>query len=249
MVGMEESGAERQWTLAVRVGQLLQNERAVRRLSQATIAERAGTTQQQVSLVERGLTQPTTALLDRLFGALDLQVRVDAEPVGTDCDAEIAEYENFTDEDRVEWLTWYERNLRRLEGMPYVLTGRLAAFVQGVPVKASRLDLAVAEGDLDRWSDWFNSHFSQRWNERWHDYGGLLVDPRIASLPMRWSVGLNEVRFEIGPALPDAVAVRCGEFTLPVRPLVDLERDHSDLRRVMARQRERSARTPPARTG
>jgi len=123
MVGMEESGAERQWTLAVRVGQLLQNERAVRRLSQATIAERAGTTQQQVSLVERGLTQPSTALLDRLFGALDLQVRVDAEPVGTDCDAEIAEYENFTDEDRVEWLTWYERNLRRLEGMPYVLTG------------------------------------------------------------------------------------------------------------------------------
>jgi transcriptional regulator with XRE-family HTH domain len=245
----EDMGAERKWTLAARVGQLLQNERAIRRWTQATLAERAGTTQQQVSLVERGLTQPTTGLLDRLFGALDLQVRVDPEPIGTDCDAEIAANETFTADDRAESLLLYERNFRRLEGMPYVLTGRLAAFLQGVPVSVSRLDLAVAEGDLGRWSDWFDSHFTQRWNERWHDYGGLLVDPRIASLPMRWSVGLNEVRFEIGPVLPDAVLVTCGEFTLPVRPLGDLERDCSDLRRLMARRRERSARTPPARTG
>jgi transcriptional regulator with XRE-family HTH domain len=237
---------DRRWTLAVRVGQLLQNERAMRRLAQATVAERAGTTQQQVSLVERGLAQPTTALLDRLFGALDLQVRVDPEPIGTDSDAEIARYERFTEADRAEWLLRYERTLRRLDGMPYVLTGRLAAFVQGVPVDAPRLDLAVVEEDLGRWSDWFQSQFTQRWNERWHDYGGLLVDPRIAHLPMRWEVGYDEVRFEIGAALPDAVSVTCGELPVRVRPLGDLEADYSDLHRVMQRIRSRGARPGPA---
>ena len=241
-----EKDAGQQWSLAARVGQLLQDERTARRLSQAVLAERAGTTQQQVSLVERGRAKPTTAMLDRLFAVLRLQVKVDPEPLGSDCDAEIGKYEKFSEADRVDWLTRYDRRLGQLDGMPFVLTGRLAAFILGAPVDARRLDLAVADSDLDRWSDWFHSLNCQRWNPRWADYGGLTLDPRVAGLPMRWMVGYDEVRLEVGAALPDAVTVTCGGLALRVRPLGDLERDYSDIRRIMRRVRDRADRRGPA---
>jgi transcriptional regulator with XRE-family HTH domain len=192
------------------VGQLLQDERARRLMSQAALAERAGTTQQRVSLIERGTAQPTTALLDRLFAVLNLQVRVEPEPLGAGQDGEIDKFARLTEDERVKWFRHYDRRFDQLGDLPYVLGGRLAAFLQGVPIGADRLDLVVAESDLDRFADWFERVYCHRWNERWGEYGGLSVDPREPGLPLRWMVGYDEVRLEIMPALPASVTVCCG---------------------------------------
>jgi transcriptional regulator with XRE-family HTH domain len=241
VAGVTENGQ----TLAARVGQLLQDERARRLMSQAALAERAGTTQQRVSLIERGTAQPTTALLDRLFAVLNLQVRVEPEPLGAGQDGEIDKFARLTEDERVKWFRHYDRRFDQLGDLPYVLGGRLAAFLQGVPIGADRLDLVVAESDLDRFADWFERVYCHRWNERWGEYGGLSVDPREPGLPLRWMVGYDEVRLEIMPALPASVTVCCGERRLPVRPLVDLEREHSDIRRLMRRVRDRAAAPGP----
>jgi len=68
--------------LAQLIGLHLQSARAKRRLSQATFAERLGISQQRLSRLERGAIQPTTALIERVFAALDLQVRGEIEPLG-----------------------------------------------------------------------------------------------------------------------------------------------------------------------
>ncbi|HEV7897765.1 MAG TPA: helix-turn-helix domain-containing protein [Planosporangium sp.] len=230
--------------LAARVGALLQDERAKRRLSQAQVAGRAGTSQQRVSLVERGATQPTTALLDRLFTALDLQIRVDPEPLGADCDTEIEKFERLSEDERAEWFSYYGYLLDRLADLPYVLTGRFGAFLHGVPINPTRLDLAVAHDDLDRFAAWLQGVNCQRWNERWLDYGGATVDPREPG-PMRWMIGFYELRLDVTPAAPAAVTVCCAERPVRVRPLPDIEREYSDVRRLTRRVRARAAAPTP----
>jgi transcriptional regulator with XRE-family HTH domain len=237
--------ADEEHTLAARVGELLQDERAKRRMSQATLADRAGTTQQRVSLVERGATEPTTALLDRLFAVLGLQVHVEPAPAGVGWDAEIDKFERLSDAERVEWFSCYHRRLDQLGDLPYALTGRLAAFLHGVPIGARRIDLAVAEADLHLFAAWFEQVNCQRWNERWMDYGGLTVDPRAPGLPMRWMVGYDEVRLEVCRTPPAAVTVCCGDRRLRVRLLSDIERDHADVRRLMRRVRARAGGPGP----
>jgi transcriptional regulator with XRE-family HTH domain len=231
--------------LAARTGALLQDERAKQRLSQGALARRAGTTQQRVSRVERGTSQPTTALLDRLFAALDLQLRVEPEPIGVDCDAEIEKFQQLTEDERAEWFSDYEYLIDRLGDLPYALTGRLAAFLHGVPIRPDRLDLAVARADLDRVAVWLERAHCQRWNERWLDYGGVTVDPRVPGLPMRWLIGFHELRVEIVPGTPGAVTVCCGRRQVRVRPLTDIEYEHPGVRRLIRRVRVRAAAPAP----
>jgi transcriptional regulator with XRE-family HTH domain len=218
----------------------LQSERARSRLTQRQLALRARTSQQWVSRVERGSTAPTTAAVDRLFAALDLQVRVDAEPAGSDFDAEIDKYAAMTAEERVEAFRWYHRRFDQLGDLPYVVSGRLAAFVQGAPVAVPRIDLAVAEKDLGGYAALFDRVVCTRWNERWHDFGGVETDPREPG-PMRWKLGYDEVRLHVAKTLPPAIVVRIGDRSLPVRPLLDIERDWPDIALLMRRVRGRGA--------
>jgi transcriptional regulator with XRE-family HTH domain len=229
---------DRRRTLAFRVGELLQSERARSRLTQRQLAIRAGTTQQWVSRVERGTTAPTTTALDRLFGALDLQLRVDPEPVGTDFDVEIDKYAAMTAEDRLASFQWYRRRFDQLGDLPYVVSGRLAAFVQGAPIAVPRIDLAVAEKDLGGYAELFARVVCSRWNERWLDYGGVDPDPREPG-SMRWKLGYDEVRLHVSGALPPAIVVQMDNRRLPVRPLLDVERDFRDVALLMRRVRAR----------
>jgi transcriptional regulator with XRE-family HTH domain len=50
------------------------------RLSQATLAYRAGTTQQAISRIEQSLVSPTAEMLDRLAAACGEELVLDARP-------------------------------------------------------------------------------------------------------------------------------------------------------------------------
>jgi hypothetical protein len=170
---------------------------------------------------------------------------VAAEAVGSDSDAEIDKFQRLTDDERVELVDLFDRPLQQLDQLPFVLTGRLAAFVQGAPLRADRLDLLVAECDLDRFAAWFETGYCQRWNERWQDWGYDSVDPRDPGLPMRWLVGYTDIRLAVVPELPATVGVRCRDRVLRVRPLPDIEREFPDVGLLMRRVRVRAGAPEP----
>jgi transcriptional regulator with XRE-family HTH domain len=77
------------YRLATAIAPLLRAEREKAALTQTQLARRAATTQQHVSRLEAGRLAPTTALLDRLFEALGLQLHVTVEQRDADPDAGI----------------------------------------------------------------------------------------------------------------------------------------------------------------
>ena len=64
----------------VNAGALLRETRIRNGLDQRTLARRAGTTQAQVSRIERGAVSPGVDTLARLLAAMGLQLRVEAVP-------------------------------------------------------------------------------------------------------------------------------------------------------------------------
>ena len=221
----------------------LQRERADRGMTQATMAERLGVTQQWLSKVERGTAHPTLATVERMFAALDLQLRVEVEPLGIGLDEEIDRYSGLPEAERIEELDMACGSLlnrfRDGEGaLPYVISGRVAAFVQGAPARMTHLDLAVAERDLGRFAAIMTKANCRRWDDQWVDWGYSSADPRRPG-PMRWSLGLTEFRMEVSDDLPDALEIRIGTWDLRVRPLAELEIDHPDVGRIMRRVRAR----------
>lgn len=225
-------------TLASTVGWMFQNERAQRQISQARAAERLGATQQWVSQIERGAVAITTEVIERLFAIFDLRVIMDVEPVGSDLDDEIDDVRALSDDDRVEVVECFDRPLAQLTGFPWVLSGRLGAFVQGAPVRVVGLDVAVAEPDLNHVARAFEVYGGDRWNERLLDYYGAPAHPRLPG-PMRWLFGGYELRLEVTDRLPPAITVAVAGRYLPVRPLADIEARFRDIARVMRRARTR----------
>jgi transcriptional regulator with XRE-family HTH domain len=136
-------------SLAATVGWMLREQRARRDMSQARLAQRLGVSQQYVSQLERGALAPTTDAIERLFAPFDLQVCLDLEPAGADLDGEIEQAARLTAGERQAVVEAFERPLQKLKAVPWVVCGRLGAFVQGAPLRVSRLDLAVADADLD----------------------------------------------------------------------------------------------------
>jgi transcriptional regulator with XRE-family HTH domain len=225
-------------SLASTVGWMFQNERAQRQMSQARAAERLGTSQQWVSQVERGAVSPTTDVIERLFAIFDLKVTLDVEPIGSDLDGEIDDVSTLSDDDRAEVVECFRYPFDLLADVPWVLSGRLGAFVQGAPVRVLRLDIAVAEPDLDRLARAFEQHGADRWNERLMDYFGAVAHPRIPG-PMRWLFGGCELRLEVADRLPPAISVAVAGRCLPVRPLADIEARYRSIARLMRRARMR----------
>ncbi len=62
-------------------GELLRDARRRHRIDQRSLARRAGTTQAQVSRIERGLASPSIATLQRLFAAMGERVVIGVEPL------------------------------------------------------------------------------------------------------------------------------------------------------------------------
>ena len=225
--------------LAEAIGYLVAVERGRAGLSQARLAERLGRSQQWLSRVERGTANMSLRTVQRIFAELGRQLRVETERVGADLDVEIDRGLRLTEDDRRIEVELHRLLLSKLDGIPFAVAGRMAAFIQGAPLSSvSHMDIVVAEADLPALAALMERTFCQRWKAQWEDWGFDPVDPREPG-PMRWWIGNSDMRLQVVPQAPATIVVHIAGFTLRVVPLAEVERDDPWLRRLMNRWRER----------
>jgi transcriptional regulator with XRE-family HTH domain len=226
-------------SLGETIGYLLAVGRARANLSQARLAERLGRSQQWLSRVESGTANMSLRTLQRLFAELGRQLRIEAEPVGADLDAEIDRGVRLSEDDRRIEVDLHRSLLRHLDSIPFAVAGRLAAYVQGAPLSSvSCIDVVVTHADLPALATLMHRTFCQRWKPQWEDWGYDPIDPRHPG-PMRWWICGSDMRLRVVPRSPKTIAVRIADHTLHVVPLAEVERDDPWLRRLMNRWRVR----------
>ncbi|GIF52385.1 helix-turn-helix protein [Asanoa ferruginea] len=231
------------YTLAAAIAPMLRAEREKAALTQTQLARRAATTQQHVSLLEAGRLAPTTAVLDRLFDALDLQLSVTVEPRDADLDAGI---DSAAVDDLACDLRIAHRMTKRFETeVPFVIDGQLAAAALGVPIKVRRTDLAFAESDGEQVAHWLRELPNvRRWCDTWHDFAPIDRDPRKPGPPHYWTPW-GELYVRLLPTLPPPIHVVVEDERYPIRPLADVEADYPQIARIIRRARERAASRAP----
>jgi AraC-like DNA-binding protein len=102
--------------------------------------------------VERGTANARLAEVQRIFDVLGLRLELAARPRPEEEDPDLLP--EWTEEHRDQVVAMYGFYLRRVfNDVTHVLAGRLAALVQGAPVHVHRLDLAVAESELEAVDD------------------------------------------------------------------------------------------------
>lgn len=239
MARMDEEPAD----LAGRLGLPLRQERERRGLTQAGLAARAGVTQMSVSRFESGRRRVSTALADQLFEPLGPQVRVDVEAPGARVDAAIDELRGGPAGRQRAIIA--DLGLFALRGprFGYVFDGAAAALLQGVPVVASRIDLLVAEAEVDGLAAWIRLAPAKRYDETWRDFSRYDTDPRDAG-PLWWRTGSVEVKVRLVAELPAPVLVTVAEaggdeHRVAVRALPAVEADFAEVARVLRRLRAR----------
>ncbi|MEV4411195.1 helix-turn-helix transcriptional regulator [Catellatospora sp. NPDC049609] len=229
--------------LAWQLGLLLQTARARSGISQAQLAERAGLPKQQVSRFEQGRRAVTSTLVDRLFGELGLRVRVEVEAAGAGLGAEIEKVRaDLAVRQNMLFANLRLLNARHQPRFGHLLDGEGAALLQGVPVAARRIDLLVAEAEVDALAEWITSVGLRRYDERWGELGWSDPDPRLPG-PLRWGNGLVEVAVRLVGELPPPVLVTIPGFgageehRAAVRALPEVEADFPAVARVLRRLR------------
>ncbi|MBV1851863.1 helix-turn-helix domain-containing protein [Catellatospora tritici] len=239
-------------TLAGRLGHLFRVERERRGLSQQEVARRAEVSQQHVSRLEGGRGPVSSAYADRVFAALGLQIRVDAEAVGSHLDDAIGgAAANLRELQARHVQDLHQLTALAPKGLRFVLDGPCAAVLQGAPVAARHIDVLMAEADVEMLAAWVLRRSMRRWDERTREFSGYYADPRDPG-PLRWGDGMVELRARLVPELPRAVLVEFDGELLPVRPLPAVESDHPEVARVLGRLRERpdlGGQAPPGGSG
>jgi transcriptional regulator with XRE-family HTH domain len=79
------------------IGALVAQARAQAGLTQAQLAERAGTSQPAVARLERGQGSPTVATVERLVGAAGFELRMDLAPKAVARDPVVEAYKRDVD--------------------------------------------------------------------------------------------------------------------------------------------------------
>jgi transcriptional regulator with XRE-family HTH domain len=203
----------------------------MRGLSQSRLAELAGVSQQRVSKLERGLADTRLGDLERLFGGMRLRLRVEAVPAVANLVEDPELVVSIPEADRIDTVGSYCYLLGKLQDVPHMVGGRLAAFALGLPVKVRRLDLIVAADDRELFTGTLHRFSTQRWSERWQAFCNDTPPHRPG--PMRWLLsGTWELRVALVDDLPDRVAVQLGDRQLwvPALPwLVVNDPDVADL--------------------
>jgi transcriptional regulator with XRE-family HTH domain len=222
----------------VDIGAFLREQREIKGLTQRVFAERAGVTRTTLAHYEAGRRTPSFAVIEALLGGIGLQLCCTAEPLWADVDREIAALRQANLEERIDkvpvWLEWWHE---RLAGLPYAMDGPLAALVQGAPVPARWLDLAVPRSALDGLAAVLTGTTNlQRWSENWNDWGYNDTDPREPG-PLRWRCAFGELRVRLFDEPVRSIVVTMRDEQWPVRPLSDVESDDPWVTRVLARMR------------
>lgn len=221
------------------LAQLLSDERLRRSWSQTDLADKSGVGKARISTYETGRRNPTLDDVDRLFGALDLQLRLEVEPLWATFDASCDEMAAIALPERLErvrcavtgiadWLTAAEP----------IIDGEVAAILQGVPLSARVLGLTVSEDRLDALATSMERYPPHRWNERTRDYIYEGRDPRQPG-PMRWNSLYGEFSINVVPVRPASIGLLIDGREYAVRPLHDVEATDAATARLIRRVRER----------
>ncbi|MEV0900707.1 helix-turn-helix transcriptional regulator [Actinoplanes sp. NPDC049802] len=204
--------------------------------SQRLLAERAETSQQWISRVERGAVDPRLSRIERLLGVLGRRLAVESAAIP----ATASDDPDLVDEaEAARLLDFYVPRCdilwKRLDTVPHVLAGRLAALAQGLHVRPARVDLRIAEKDAAAVSRALSTLLMPRWHERLQMYVGN--DPFLdAPGPLRWfAADLAELRIEIVPSIEVGLTVSVDQRSLPVVPLGELLATDADIARLWRR--------------
>lgn len=225
------------------VAELLRRSREDAVLTQDELAGRAGLASSTISAYESGWRTPPLDALDQLFAALGRQLRFLAEPVGADLDAQIDTALAVPLSARLDRHAGSLPFLvERLVGVPYVIEGAFAAFLQGAPVPVQAMDIVVAERDLGALAAALARLRARRWSRWWRQWDAELTDPRHEGVP-RWMTIDGELRLRVAEELPAGIEVRVGDYRVRVRPVTEIEVDDPAVQRILARLKQRLGST------
>jgi transcriptional regulator with XRE-family HTH domain len=220
--------------LAAEVGQLLRTTREMRGLSQSRLATRAGISQQRLSMMERGSVDARLGDLQRLFGGMGLRLRMEAVPLASGAVDDPELVVGVPSDERAGTVGSYCHLLGKLQDVPHVVGGRLAAFAHGLPVRVRRLDLLVANDDRELFTHALYRFSTQRWSERWQAFCNDAPPDRPG--PMRWQIsGVWELRVALVDDLPERVTVELAGRQLWVPPLPWLVGNDPDVADLLGR--------------
>jgi transcriptional regulator with XRE-family HTH domain len=221
--------------MSTTVSGLLRVSRARVRWSQERLAERADTSQQWLSRVERGAVNLKLGDAERLFGVLGLRLAITTAPRGdeADVDPDLVPVGDIADE-LVMAVQMYCLIWRRFAAVPYCVAGRLAALAQGLPVRPLRLDLIVAEADVPAANAALNLLNVRSWSERHQDF--LAFGSDLDSGIRRWDVGgMYELRIDVVSEAPASLSIMVGGRRLSVVPFADLLQNDGDVAELAGR--------------
>lgn len=190
-----------------------------------------------VARFERGERAPSVAVLERLFAAMEVQLVIGVEPLDAHLDARIDGLAARPIAERIDGLR-LDRLLDRLTDFPQVITGCAAALLQGAPVPADTLEIALRWQDAKLFTRWLETNYGQRWNARWGEFGGVWLEPEEPGEHL-WSTRYGEIRATMCDELPETIEVRHGGRSYQVVPLVELELNEPRAAELLRRYRER----------
>lgn len=225
---------------------LLRQARAEAGLTQRMLTLRADTSRSSLAKYESGAMSPTVRQLSRLLAACGSQIRCQLEPVGADLDAALdaalaGSADPQTDPAKVDALLRMAESLDAGE-VCWALDGATALALQGLAVEHHEFAVALVDDDASR--RWLRKVWAKG-----TDRDGFPLAPSwdesnaevrcYVRRPVYTLVGFLQLRFldEPSPAIPLAVGGR----TLPVLPLLTVERDLPRFADLLARWRERQA--------
>ncbi|MEV0153633.1 helix-turn-helix transcriptional regulator [Micromonospora sp. NPDC050686] len=223
--------------LSTMLSTVIRQQRQLRELNQRQLAELAGVSQATVARVERGDRSPSLPALERLLAAMQVQLTVDVEPLDAHLDARLAEHASRPLAEVIDDLG-LDRLLDRLGDLPNLLTGATAAVLQGAPVPAEAVEIALRWRDSARFTSWLEAGYAQRWNARWAEWGGVHIEPEEPG-EHRWLTKHGEIRAQMCAELPEGIEVRHGGRGYRVVPLVQVELTDPRAADLLRRHRQR----------
>lgn len=229
------------------VGSLVLRQRELCGLTQQQLADRVGISQAAIARIERGRRAPSLPMIEALLEALDVQLAIATEPLDAHLDAAITDLTGRDIADRVT-DAGIERAVDRLPDIPYVITGPTAALLQGAPVPAGALHLALRWADAEVFTDWLSRMYGRRWHAKWEEFGYLALDPRDFG-DHRWQTLIGEIVADMCDELPEWIEVRHGERHYRVVPLAQVQVSDPTVAAVLNRHRQRLARQGADRSG